>query len=133
MAKAYEHVGKVQNAIDEYYRIIETKDDMAIYYKLADLYAEMGDRFSAINVLEKGVKAFPNVNELSEYLAGLYIKEGQFDKALANAKSPYTKVKANLMNGKNEEAFKLLSENVDETNANYFALMAEYYFNIKDF
>ena len=133
LAKAYEHVGKVQNAIDEYYRIIETKDDMAIYYKLADLYSEMGDRFSAINVLEKGVNAFPNVNELSEYLAGLYIKEGQFDKALENAKSPYTKVKANLMNGKNEEAFKLLAENVDETNANYFALMAEYYFNTKNF
>ena len=133
LAKAYEHVGKVQNAIDEYYRIIEHKDDMAIYYKLADLYAEMGDRFSAINVLERGVKAFPNVNELSEYLAGLYIKEGQYDKALANAKSPYTQAKANLMNGKNEEAYKLLSENIDEKNANYFALMAEYYFNIKDF
>ena len=133
LAKAYEHVGKIQNAIDEYYRIIEHKDDMAIYYKLADLYAEMGDRFSAITVLERGVKAFPNVIELSEYLAGLYIKEGQYDKALENAKSPYTKAKANLMNGNNEEAYKILAQNADEKNANYFALMAEYYFNTKDF
>lgn len=133
LAKAYEHVGKVQNAIDEYYRIIEHKDDMAIYYKLADLYAEMGDRFSAITVLERGVKAFPEVIELSEYLSGLYIKEGQYAKALENAKSPYTKAKANLMNGNNEEAYKILSQNVDEKNANYFALMAEYYFNSKDF
>ncbi len=132
LAKAYEHENKIQNAIDEYYRIIEQKDDMAIYYKLADLYCGINDRFSAINILERGVKAFPEVNELGEYLAALYIKEGDYSKALEKARSPYTKVKAYLMNGDNDEALKLLSENKDENNANYYALMAEYYFNIKD-
>ncbi len=132
LAKAYEYIGKTQNAIDEYYRLIEQKDDMAIYYKLADLYCEMDDRFSAINVLERGVKAFPDVKELGEYLAGLYIKEGQYDKALESARTPYTKVKAYLMNGDNSKALTLLNENKDEKNANYFALMAEYYFNTKD-
>ncbi len=132
LAKAYEYVGKTQNAIDEYYRILEQKDDMAIYYKLADLYCEIDDRFSAINVLERGVKAFPAVNELGEYLAGLYIKEGNYDKALENARSPYTKVKAYLMKGDNAQALKLLNDNKDEKNANYFALLAEYYFNLKD-
>ncbi len=132
LAKSYEYIGKTQNAIDEYYSIISQKDDMAIYYKLADLYCEQNDRISAINVLEKGVKAFPDVVELGEYLSGLYIREGEYDKALESAKTPYTKVKAYLMKGDNDSAFKLLNDNKDENNANYFALMAEYYFNLKD-
>ncbi len=132
LAKAYEHTDKIQNAIDEYYRIIEHKDDMAIYYKLADLYAGMDDRFSAINVLERGVKAFPQVNELSEYLSALYLKEGQFDKALEYARNDFSKAKAYLMKGENEEAYKILNSIEDKTNANYYALFAEYYFNKKD-
>lgn len=132
LAKAYEHVGKVQEAIDEYFRIVEHKDDIAIYHKLADLYSEMGDRFSAISVLERAVKAFPQVDELAEYLAGLYIREGQYDKALENARSEYAKIKAYLMKGENEVAFELLEKNVDEKNANYLSLMAEYYFNTKN-
>lgn len=133
LAKAYEHTDKIQNAIDEYYRIIEHKDDMAIYYKLADLYSGMNDRFSAINILERGVKAFPQVNELAEYLSALYLKEGQFDKALENARNDFSKTKAYLMKGNNDEAFKLLNNMQDKNNANYYALFAEYYFNNKDF
>lgn len=132
LAKALEHVGKVQEAIDEYFRIVELKDDIAIYHKLADLYSEMGDRFSAISVLERAVKAFPEVDQLAEYLSALYLKEGQYDKALTNARNEYSKIKAYLMNGQNDVAFELLEKNVDEKNANYVALMAEYYFNIKD-
>ncbi len=132
LAKALEHVGKVQEAIDEYFRIIELKDDIAIYHKLADLYSEMGDRFSAIGVLEKAVKVFPDVDQLAEYLSALYLKEGQYDKSLENARNEYSKIKAHLMKGDNDIAFDLLSKNVDEQNANYVALMAEYYFNIKD-
>ncbi len=133
LAKSYEYLGKTQNAIDEYHRILEHKDDMAIFYKLADLYAQTGDRFSAVNVLERGVKAFPNAPELSEYLAALYLKEGQFDKAIECAKNDFSKIKAYLMKGDNETAFEMLSKINDKQNANYPALMAEYYFNKKDF
>ncbi len=133
LAKVYEHIGKIQNAIDEYYRILETKDDMAIYYKLGDLYAAQGDRYSAINVLERGVKAFPEVNELSEYLSALYLKEGLYDKALEYAKNDYSKTKCYLMKGDNDSALKILEKMNDLSNANYYALYAEYWFNKKDF
>ncbi len=132
LAKSYEFTGKIQNAIDEYYRIIEHKDDMAIYYKLADLYIEMNDIYSAINILDRGVKAFPQVIELNEYLAKLYMKEGQFEKALEYAKTDYTKIKAYLMKGDNDTAFKLLNNLDLKNNGNYYALMAEYYFNKKE-
>lgn len=133
LAKVYEATGKTQNAIDEYLRIIEHQDDMAIYYKLADLYCLMDDRYSAINILERGVKAFPEVNELGEYLSALYLKEGEYDKSIENARNDYQRIKAYLMKGDNDEALKLLQSINDETNANYFALYAEYYFNIKDY
>ncbi len=133
LAKVYEATGKTQNAIDEYYRIIEHSDDMAIYYKLADLYCTINDRYSAINILERGVKAFPEVNELGEYLSILYLKEGEYDKSLQHARNDYQRIKANLMKGNNEEALKLLEKSKDENNANYFALFAEYYYNTKNF
>ena len=132
LAKVYEHLGKTQNAIEEYYSIIEHKDDMAIYYKLADLYCEAGDRYSAINILERGVKAFPEVDELGDYLSALYLKEGEYDKAYNNARNNFSKAKSLLMKGENSEALKFL-EVADRNNANYYALMAEYYFNNKDY
>lgn len=131
-AKSYEHLGKTQNAIDDYYRILEYKDDMAIYYKLADMYVQMNDRFSAINVLERGTKAFPDNNELNEFYANLLMRDGQFDKALEHAVYNFSKAKIYLMKGDNETALEILNKVEDKQNANYPALMAEYYFNKKD-
>ena len=131
-AKSYEHLGKTQNAIDDYYRILEYKDDMAIYYKLADMYVQMNDRFSAINVLERGTKAFPDNTELNEFYANLLMRDGQFDKALEHAVYNFSKAKIYLMKSDNETALEILKKVEDKQNANYPALMAEYYFNKKD-
>lgn len=133
LAKAYEFLGKIQEAIDEYHGMLEHKDDPAIYYKLADLYAQSGDRYSAINVLEKAVKVKPDVPDLREYLSALYMKEGKYDKSLEYAVSDFAKIKALLMTGDNSKAFEMLSNIEDKSNANYPALMAEYYFNLKDY
>ncbi|MBQ4123040.1 tetratricopeptide repeat protein [bacterium] len=131
-AKSYEHLGKTQSAIDDYYRILEYKDDMAIYYKLADMYVQMNDNFSAINILDKGTKVFPNNVELNEFFANLLMRDGQFDKALEHAVHDFSKAKIYLMKGDNESAIKVLNSIEDKKNANYPALMAEYYFNLKD-
>lgn len=131
-AKSYEHLGKIQNAIDDYYRILEYKDDMAIYYKLADMYVQADDRFSAINVLERGTKAFPENTELNEFYANLLMRDGQFDKALEHAVYDFSKAKIYLMKGDNEAALEILNKIENKQNANYPALMAEYYFNLKD-
>lgn len=106
---------------------------MAIYQKLADLYCEMDDRFSAINILERGVKAFPQVDGLAEYLSALYLKQGEYDKSLEYARNDFARAKAYLAKGDNEKAFELLNKVEDKTNGNYPALMAEYYYNQKDY
>ena len=131
-AKSYEYIGKMQNAIDDYYRILEYKDDMAIYYKLADMYVQMNDRFSAINILERGTKAFPDNMELNEFYANLLMRDGQFDKALEHAQNEYSKAKIYLMKGENETALEILNRNENHQDANFPALMAEYYFNTKN-
>lgn len=133
LAKAYEHENRTQNAIDEYFRIVETRDDLGIFLKLADLYCELDDRYSAINILERGVKVYSDDVTLCEYLTKLYIKEGQFEKAVQYAKNEFSKIKAYLMNGNNDLAFELLEKVEDKKNANYPALMAEYYFNLQNF
>lgn len=132
-AKSYEYIGKQQNAIDDYYRILEYKNDMAIYYKLADMYVQMDDKFSAINILEKGTKAFPDNIELNEFYANLLMRDGQYEKALEHAKNDFSKAKIYLMKGENEKALEILNTVQNKEDANYPALMAEYYFNIKNF
>ena len=133
LAKAYEHENRTQNAIDEYFRIIETRDDLGIFLKLADLYCELDDKYSAINILERGVKAYADNEMICEYLTKLYIKEVQFEKAIEYSKNDFSKIKAYLMKGDNALAFELLEKIEDKSNANYPALMAEYYFNQQDF
>lgn len=132
LAKSYEYLNKTQEAVDEYHKLLEQKEDPAVYHKLADMYAQTGDRYSAINVLEKALKTFPDSGALSEYLSALYLKEGVFDKAFEYAKSDFSKIKSLLMKGDNEKAFEMLSQVTDKNNPNYPALTAEYYFNIKD-
>ena len=131
-AKSYEYIGKTQNAIDDYYRILEYKDDMAIYYKLADMYVQMDDRFSALDILNKGTKVFPDSTELNEFYANLLMRDSQYDKALEHAKNEFSRAKIYLMKGDNEAALDILNKIENKQDANYPALMAEYYFNIKD-
>lgn len=131
-AKSYEYLGKIQNAIDDYYRILEYNDDMAIYYKLADMYVQMDDRFSALDILNKGTKAFPDNVELNEFYANLLMRDGQYDKALEHTKNEFSRAKIYLMKGDNDAALDILNKIENKQDANYPALMAEYYFNIKD-
>ncbi|MBR6163520.1 tetratricopeptide repeat protein [bacterium] len=132
-AKLLEGLGKNQAAIDEYYRIIELEPIHEAYLKLADLYNSSTDRHSAITVLKQGVELFPDDVMLREFLANLYLKEGQYDDALATTKDTFLTIKALLMKGENEKASELLNSVEDKTISKYHSLMAEYYFNIKDF
>lgn len=132
-AKLLEEVGKTQGAIDEYYRIIELEPMHEAYLKLADLYNSSTDRHSAINVLKQGVELFPDDLRLREFLSNLYLKEGMYDEALSTTKDVYLTIKAHLMKGENDKAVELLNSVPDKNISRYHSLMAEYYFNIKDY
>ncbi|MBQ2644323.1 tetratricopeptide repeat protein [bacterium] len=132
MAKAYEYIGKPMNAIDEYYKIAPHSDTADIHLKIADLYLQDKDKFSAINALQQGLEHYPDDERLKEFIAKLYVETGDVDKAQQFAISELLKIKIKLMQGHNDEAYELLQNVSDKHNDEYYKLLAEYYFNIKD-
>lgn len=132
LAKAYEFLNKKQNAIDEYFKILDYGDNLSVYYKIADLYAD-SDKYAAINVLERAVNAYPAEENLKELMAGLLIETNQLSEAIKYVQSDLTKAKICLMQGNNEEALAALNLIEDKKSSQYLILMAEYFFNAKDF
>ncbi len=132
MAKSYEALHKVNKAIDEYYKILDHRHDLAIVLKLAELCA-IDDKHAAINVLKRGIEYFPDESMLKEFLAKCLIETNQLDEALKYTSSDQTKAKIYLMQNENEKAIKILENTEDQTSVEYLLLMAEYYFNKKDF
>lgn len=132
LAKSYEYLNKNQNAIDEYFRILDYEDNLAVYYKIVELYADT-DKYAAINVLERAITAYPDEVNLKELMSGLLIETNQLDDAKKYVQSDLTKAKILLMQGENEDALEVLNSINDKSSAQYLVLKAEYCFNVKDF
>ena len=132
MAKAYEFIGKIMNAIDEYYKIAPSSKTADIHIKIADLYLKDNDKYSAINSLEQALEHFPDDDRVKEILAKLYAETGDVEKAEKYAISDLLKIKIKLMQGKNYDAFELLQKVSDKNNGEYHKLLAEYYFNKRE-
>lgn len=132
LAKAYEFLGKNTNAADEYFRILDIEDNLTIYYKLAEMLA-LEDKYAAIDTLLRAIEAHPAETNIKEILSGLYISTNQIDKAQEYAQSDLTKAKIHLMKQENLKAYEILTVFSQKDMPEYLALMAEYYFNSKDF
>jgi len=132
MARAYEYIGKPLNAIDEYYKLIPHSNTSEYYIKIADLYLQQKDKYSAISTLQQALERYPEDNSVKELLARLYVETGEVDKAQEYAVSNLLKIKIKLMQGNNAEAFELLQNVSDKNNGEYYKLLAEYYFNNKE-
>ncbi len=63
---------KYGDAITEYHQSIQIKADyIPPYRKIADIYIELGDKKSAIDILQKGLKQKPNSKSLKRRLKSL--------------------------------------------------------------
>lgn len=133
MAKAYEYTEKFMNAIDEYNKLMAISPDVAYNLKIADLYIEMNDKYSAISSLEQSIEIYPNEDLIKNFLSRLYIETGEPDKAEKYATDDLLKIKIKLMQGKNDAAAELLNNVQDKENAEYYKLEAEYYYNKNEF
>ena len=133
LAKSYEFLGKTTSAIDEYFKIVDVEDNLLVYYKLAELYSSMNDKHSAVTVLKRAFEAYPDESSLKEMLAGFLMETGQHDDALEYVQSDLTKAKILLAKDENKKAYEVLENIEDKTSANYYALLAEYFFNTKNF
>lgn len=135
LATLYEQTGKNHPAIDEYLRILDTQAvNEAVYLKLAKVYMNEDSVTSAIEILERAREnGFDNVN-IKENLAQLYLKNNQPEKARELTENELVKIKSLLEEGKNQAAFDILDKIKGnyKSNAQYYLLLAKYYFNTKN-
>lgn len=132
----YEQEGNNLKAIDEYLKVIDHDDTHEeVYIRLANLYVKEDAVSSAVEVLERAVKAgFETVN-IKELLADLYLKNGKPEKAFEVTSDELTKVKCLLDMDKKSEAFDKLQKMEGQYNhiPQFYSLKAQYYYMNKEF
>lgn len=140
LASLYERTGKNHQAIDEYLRIMDSHEgangvNEVIYLKLAQVYINEDALGSAIEILERARQAGLDNANIKENLAQLYLRNNEPEKARELTQNELVKVKSLLEEEKNKEAFDILSNMKEEykKNSQYNLLLAQYYFNTKDF
>jgi len=135
LASLYEQLGKNHQAIDEYLRILDTSaTNEIVFIKLAQVYVNENSLTSAIEILERARNNDFDSDNVKENLAQLYLRVNQPEKARELTSNEFVKIKSLLEEERNKEAFGLL-ENIKAKNcrnAQYHSLLAQYYFNIKD-
>lgn len=135
LANLYEQTGKNHQAIDEYLRILDTNTvNEVVYLKLAQIYLAEDSIASAVEILERALESGFDTNDIKENLAQLYLKNNQPDKARELTQNELVKAKSLLEEEKNQQAFEILEKIKEDHNENaqYCLLLAQYYFNIKD-
>lgn len=133
LAQTYEIINKPLQAIDEYLKILDYDHNENVYLSLANLYYSE-DKSAALNVLQQAIEKYPESEAIKEFLCKIYLSTGDYEKAEKYAVSVFNRIKALLMQEKNEEAYALLQNLTakDKQDISYSALMAEYYYNISD-
>lgn len=135
LANLYEITGKHHQAIDEYLRIIDTDNlNEAVYLRLAQVYYKEDAISSAVEILERARAKGFDTDAVKETLAQLYLKNNEPDKARGLTKDELVKVKSLLEEGSNQSAYDVLEkmDSKDKQSSQYHLLLAQYYFNVKD-
>lgn len=133
LAQTYEIINKPLQAIDEYLKILDYDHNENVYISLANLYYKE-DKSAALNVLQNAIQEYPDSEPVREFLCQTYLATGNYQEAEKYAVSIFNKIKAMLMQEKNDEAFEQLQKltEKDKQDISYIALMAEYYYNVCD-
>ncbi len=131
LGQMYIQVGKPQQAIEEFVKMLQIEDNINVYMILSQLYEEE-DPDMAIDTLKQGIEKFPEAKVLQERLAILYSQQNNPENALEYAQSPNAKAKAYLQQGDNEKAFEEINK-ITVKDYSYHSLLSEYYFNTKKY
>ena len=136
LGSLYEQTGKSHQAIDEYLRILDTANtNEVVYLNLAKIYVAEDATTSAIEILERARSNNYDTVEIKENLAQLYLKNNEPEKARGLTQDELVKVKSLLEEEKNAAAFEILDKikGKNARNATFHSLLAQYYFNVKEF
>ncbi len=131
LAQTFQVINKAMQAIDEYLKILDHEHSEAVYLSLANLYY-LEDKQAAIHTLNQAIEEYPENTQIKEMLCKIYLSTGDYEKAEKYATNSFDRIKSMLMQEKNDAAYGLLENlsDIEKKQPQYYALMAEYYYNI---
>ncbi len=111
IAALYELIKNDNKAIDEYLKILDhDRKNEAAYVKLANIYLRQNIITAGISTLEQAMKNGVENRGVQEILAQLYLKNGDYQKAIDITESELLKIKCYLELGELKTAIALLEE-----------------------
>lgn len=139
LATIYDKIGKQNNAIDEYLRILDTKKMEVVpqeaYINLAKIYEEQDALSSAAEVLERAINDGYESQVIKDYLAEIYLKNNQTDAASKVSSDRLIQLRCLI----DEENFTDAKTKIDEMhsdykkNPKYLSLVAQFYYAQSEF
>lgn len=136
LANLYSQTGKENKAIDEYLRIVDTHNaPEEIYLNLAKIYCSQDVLPSAIDILERAIKDGHETENVKKELAELYLKNNQTCEASKLSKDELVQLRCLIEDGNFDEAENKINSIKDnyKKNSKFLALVAQFYFEQKDF
>lgn len=111
IAGLYELLKNDNKAIDEYLKILDhDRKNEAAYVKLANIYLRQNIITAGISTLEQAIKYGVENKGILEILAQLYLKNGDYAKAIEITENELLKIKCNLELGELKSATTMLDE-----------------------
>ncbi len=136
LAGIYANIGKDNNAIDEYLRIIDSHDAPdAAYLNLSKIYEEQGVLSSAAEILERAIKDGHETQLIKDNLANIYLKNNQTDMAAKTSSDRMVQLRCLIEEENFDEAKKQIDQMHSDykKNPKYLTLVAQFYYAQKDF
>ncbi len=136
LANLYFQTGKENKAIDEYLRMIDTNNAPAeAYLNLAKIYEQQDVLSSAVEILERAMKNGIDTDVIKNTLTELYLKNNQTSAASKLSGDELVQLRC-LIEDENfdeaEQKINLLKEKYKK-NSKYLTLVAQYYYETKDY
>ncbi len=136
LAGIYSNIGKDNNAIDEYLRIIDTHDaPEAAYLNLALIYEKQDILSSAAEILERALADGHDTQVIKDTLANVYLKNNQTEQAAKTSSDKMVQLRCLIEDENFDEAKKQIDEMYSDykKNPKYLTLVAQFYYAQKDF
>ena len=136
LAGIYANIGKENNAIDEYLRILDTHDAPEdAYLNLAKIYENQDVLSSAAEILERAINDGHDTTRIKDTLANIYLKNNQPTEAAKTSSDRLVQLRCLIEENNFDEAKTKIEEmNSDyKKNPKYLTLVAQFYYAQKEF
>ena len=132
IASIYKATDRDEKAANQYLMILDMGPNSMASLLLAEYYMKIDDIDAAIDTLKQAYEVDKDNLDLKRSLGNLYLRAGNSEKAAEFVTDDYSNVKLLLSQGKNDEAKAVLDGYTGKKDDNYYLLLAEYYYNIKN-